>query len=215
MRRKMDDFNVMAESMDLLYLCGLIKIKIFRHFIVFVFIFAQAVFISRYSWSRDYSDNQLISIDGNKIYVTNKSVKMQTILFDRDIQKKDIKFEDLMFIGRYDLKILRTRGASQEFYDIYLFYPDSGIYVFNRELSDIPCLKADAGRKELVGSCFHVSSCENWEERYKISQKGVPSLIERSGTYCDPAGMVYSYIDRFKNGRLVFSKVRPLSTHLH
>ncbi|ANB73387.1 hypothetical protein AYM40_14210 [Paraburkholderia phytofirmans OLGA172] len=136
---------------------------------------------------------------------------MQTIIVDHEVKLVDVKFENLTSGGYEDLKVLNTRGASQEFYDVYLYSPKQGIYVFNKELSDIPCLQADAKRKQVIGACFHESSCENWEERYTLSARGVLSLIERRGTYCDPTGQTYFYVDRFKNGKHIYSKVTPLS----
>ena len=168
--------------------------------------------ISNDSWSHGVQATPEISVHGSKVNINLPSGKNQKITVDHEIEPNDVKFDDLTFSGNKDLKILKTRGASQEFYDVYLYSKKQGIYVFNKEMSDIPCLQVDAKRKQLVGACFHESSCENWEERYTVGARGSLSLIERRGTYCDPSGQTYSYIDRFKNGKQTSSEAIPLSS---
>ncbi|MBK5125457.1 MAG: hypothetical protein P4N59_16090 [Negativicutes bacterium] len=179
--------------------------------IVGLVLFLKIALISNDSWSQRLQSTPEVSVDENRINISLPSGQMQTITVDREVKLVDVKLEDLTFSGREDLKVLKTRGAAQEFYDVYLYSPKQGKYVFNKKLSDVPCLQADAKRRQVIGACFHESSCENWEERYTVSARGALSLIERRGTYCDPMGKTYSYVDRFKNGKKISSKVTSLS----
>lgn len=151
-----------------------------------------------------------ISIYKNKVYVNSPSGAKQVILLDHDIKREDVRVEDLTFNGYHDLKILNERGAAQEFYNVYLYSSSLGKYVFNKKLSDIPCLQVDAEKKQLVGACFHISACENWSEHYAVTRLGRVSLVARAGAYCDATGQVYSYVDHFKNGKQISSKVIPV-----
>jgi hypothetical protein len=144
------------------------------------------------------------------IEVARPTGATQTIKLGRKVESDDIKFEDLNFDGCLDLKVLRERGATQEFYDVFLYSQVSKRYVYSKELSEIPCVSADPAHREIVGACFHESSCENWEEHYSVAPNGKLSLTERVGTYCDPDGDTYSYVDKLKDGKKVSSKVRQL-----
>jgi hypothetical protein len=151
-----------------------------------------------------------IAVEGRNLSVTSPKGRGQVISFDHDISLSDVTLESLTF-GKYaDIKILDTEGASQKLYKVYLYRPADGIYVYSRELSNVPCLQVDSKRKELVGACFHESACENWVERYKVTNRGKLSLVEQSGTYCDPAGQSYSYTDKFRNGKKVSSTAKPI-----
>jgi len=124
--------------------------------------------------------------------------------------RHDAHHIDLTFDGHADLLILRDSGANQEFYDAYIYDKENNAYIHNERLSDIPCLDVDVEKKELVGQCFHESACENWKEYYLVSSTGDISLVERKGTYCDPiSGQEYAYIDRFRNGKKISSKIWP------
>jgi hypothetical protein len=146
------------------------------------------------------------SIRENSIDIARPTGAVQTIKLNRRIGTDDVKFEDLNFDGGMDLKILIERGANQELYDVYLYSKSRGKYVYSRNLSEIPCVTADAANREIIGACFHESSCENWEEHYSITSSGMLSLTKRVGTYCDSNGDIYSYVDRFKNGKKISSK---------
>ncbi|MBC8639727.1 hypothetical protein IAG25_23110 [Caballeronia sp. EK] len=146
----------------------------------------------------------------NSIHVTTPSGKLQIIAVNHEVTRSDIKFEDFNFDGVTDLKVLRDRGANQEFYDVYLYSKRSGLYQFNEEMSDLPCIEADAKRKEVIGACFHESACENWEEHYSITSKGKLSLVGKTGTYCVPTGEAYAYTERYKNGKRISSQVREI-----
>lgn len=152
-----------------------------------------------------------VTISDDHAYVTTPSGKKQVISTKNGVMESDARFIDLTFNGYADLVILRDSGANQKFYDVYLYSKERDKYIYNKRLSDIPCLSVDQKNKELVGQCFHESSCENWEEHYSVSQKGIISLVERKGTYCDPtSGQGYTYIDRFRNGKRISSKTSPV-----
>ncbi|QYY31656.1 hypothetical protein K2O51_12540 [Cupriavidus pinatubonensis] len=170
---------------------------------------AQAAFIPNYAWSRSVQPQ--ISVIGDQVKIVTPSGVNQTITVDHVVQPTDIRIEDLTFDGQMDLKILDTRGASQIFYKVYLYSNRDKAYIYSKELSEIPCLKVDAKKKQLVGTCFHVSACENWVERYSISPDGKLSLLERTGTYCEPNGETYQYSDHFKDGRRISSKVKKIA----
>ncbi|WP_233869607.1 XAC2610-related protein [Paraburkholderia adhaesiva] len=150
-----------------------------------------------------------ISVKGHDLEIKTPAGRDQVISFDHDISYFDVILENLTF-GRYiDIKVMDSEGSSQKFYKVYLYNHVDGIYIYSKELSDIPCLQADHKRKELVGACFHESACENWTERYKITKLGKLSLVERAGTYCDPTGQAYAYTDKFKNGKRISSTIKP------
>jgi hypothetical protein len=150
------------------------------------------------------------ALSGNALHVHTRKGE-QTILLPMPVDKKDIHFEDLNFDGHLDLKILSSRGASQEFYSIYLYDPSTDKYAYAKQLSEVPCVQADVAKHQLIGACFHESACENWSERYSVTKGGRLGLLERDGTYCDEStGDAFSYIDRFKNGKRISSKVSPL-----
>ncbi|REE19208.1 hypothetical protein B0G71_2282 [Paraburkholderia sp. BL27I4N3] len=151
-----------------------------------------------------------ITLSGRELRVITAETK-QTIWLNHDVNKKDISWEDLNFDGHPDLKILSSRGASQEFYDVYLFNFSVKKYVYSKRLSALPCIQADLKRHQIVGTCFHENACENWSERYSINKSGKLNLLERVGTYCDTAtGEAFSYVDRFSNGKRISSKVAPM-----
>lgn len=154
-----------------------------------------------------------VTMSDGHAYVITPSGKRQVISTKNGAMEPDAKFIDLTFNGYADLVMLRDSGANQRFYDVYLYSKGKDEYVYNERLSGIPCLSVDEKNKELVGQCFHESSCENWEEHYSVSPKGNISLVERKGTYCDPTGgQGYSYIDRFRNGKKISSKTSPVDS---
>ncbi len=150
-----------------------------------------------------------LRIEGSVVFIKTPAGKDQKLVFDHTIVASDITVQSLSF-GRFaDLKVLDTEGANQKLYKVFLYHPDTGLYVFNSKLSNIPCLEVDQRRKQLIGACFHASACENWTERYKFSPPEKLSLVERAGTYCDAAGEGYEYIEKYSNGKTVSSTVRP------
>ncbi|WP_419469173.1 XAC2610-related protein [Burkholderia pseudomultivorans] len=152
-----------------------------------------------------------VTISDGHAYVTTPSGKRQIISLKNCEDGLDVKFIDLNFDGYSDLMMLRDGGANQKFYDVYLYSKERDAYVFNKRLSEIPCLDVDARSKQLAGRCFHESACENWEEYYSVSKSGRISLVERKGTYCDPVGgQGYSYVDRFRNGKRISSNSSTL-----
>ncbi|WP_175897020.1 XAC2610-related protein [Burkholderia pseudomultivorans] len=152
-----------------------------------------------------------VIISDGQACVTTASGKGKIIYLKNWEGGPDVKFIDLNFDGYADLMMPRDRGASQKFYNVYLYHRDGDYYVFNGRLSGIPCLDVDVKEKKLIGQCFHESACENWEEYYSVSKSGRISLIERKGTYCDPvSGKGYSYVDNFRNGKRISSNSSPL-----
>jgi hypothetical protein len=161
------------------------------------------------------ASNPSVAIVNGDIYVTTPHGKKQVIPASDIALTKDavIRFEDVTFSGKKDLVILNTMGANQKFYDVYLYSRKKDEFIYNKKLSEIPCIAVDAVKKQIVGQCFHISACENWSESYSITPSGHISLVERKGTYCDPSsGQGYSYIDQFQNGKRVFSKTTILPT---
>lgn len=175
------------------------------------YICAVAVLFS--SFAVFAGDLSSVTISDGHAYVTTPSGRKQVIVARNGGADSSAKFIDLTFNGYADLLILRDRGASQIFYDVYLYSKEKDAYVYDKDLSNIPCLDVDSKRKELVGQCFHESACENWEEHYSVSPEGKLSLVERKGTYCDPTGgQGYTYIDRFRNGKKISSKTLPIES---
>ncbi|KIG10269.1 hypothetical protein BurMR1_2778 [Burkholderia sp. MR1] len=151
-----------------------------------------------------------IAIVRDAVKITTPTGRLQTIKLSNDAQQGDIKFEDMNFDGRTDIKILRERGANQEFYSIYLYSKSGDYYEFNKEMSDLPCVEADGRTKEVIGACFHQSACENWEEHYSVDAKNKIHLVERARTYCSPTGESYEYVDRCRKGRRTSSKLKEI-----
>lgn len=178
--------------------------KITKFFLTALFLFSNFAVLAEHL--------PTVTISDGHAYITTPRGKKQIIPTENIASGSDAKFIDLTFNGYADLLVLRDRGANQEFYDVYLYSKDRDAYVYNKRLSEIPCLNVDDKRKRLVGQCFHESACENWEEYYSVSPQGAISLIERKGTYCDPiGGQGYRYIDRFRNGKKISSKSSPLN----
>ncbi|MDR5777669.1 MULTISPECIES: hypothetical protein [unclassified Caballeronia] len=156
-----------------------------------------------------------VTLSNGHAFVTTPRGKSQMISAKNRAMESDAKFIDLTFNGYADFVMLRDSGANQEFYDVYLYSKEKDEYIYNKRLSDVPCLSVDEKNKELIGQCFHESSCENWEEHYSVSSNGNISLVERKGTYCDPTnGQGYAYIDRFRNGKKISSKISPVDSQL-
>ncbi|MBK5164813.1 XAC2610-related protein [Paraburkholderia domus] len=170
---------------------------------------AMLVFHVGGAWCDEVLIKPDISIEGRNLLVKNPKGVEQIISLDHNISLSDVTLESLTFNKFADIKVLDTEGASQKLYKVYLYRPTDGMYVYSKELSDVPCLQVDGKRKELVGACFHESACENWVERYKVTNLGKLSLVEQSGTYCDPTGQTYSYTDKFRNGKKISSTVKP------
>jgi hypothetical protein len=155
-----------------------------------------------------------VALKDGYVSVTTPAGKTQMIYARDATSAKDVKLVDLTFNGQKDLMILRDRGANQEFYDVYLYSKRDDKFIYNKNLSMIPCLGVDVKSKSLIGQCFHESSCENWEEYYSLTSDGKTSIIERKGTYCDPTtGQSYHYTDQFRNGKRVSSSVNSMKNN--
>ncbi|MDR6390869.1 XAC2610-related protein [Paraburkholderia phenoliruptrix] len=139
-----------------------------------------------------------VTIVGQRLIIKAPSAKVQRISIGHDMSWPDIELENLTFGNYAAIKVLDEVGATQKFYRVFLYDETKGIYVYNKSLSGVPCLEADQEKKELVGACFHDSSCSNWIERYKVDRAGRLSLVERSGMYCDAAGQTYSYTENYR-----------------
>ncbi|WP_322063375.1 XAC2610-related protein [Paraburkholderia sp. J63] len=161
-------------------------------------------------WSEDLSVKPVIVLDGSSVQIKTPTGKDQVISLDHAVSASDISLENFTF-GKYaDLKILDTEGVSQKFYKVYLYDASSGLYKYSKELSALPCMQTDVKQKEIVGTCFHESACENWEERYTMSKTGKLALSEKSGTYCDATGQGYFYTDTYKNDKKISSTIKPV-----
>lgn len=168
------------------------------------------VFFQSSAWSESLSVKPTIVLGKGYLQIKTPAGKEQVISLGHEISASDVSLENFTF-GKYaDLKILDTEGASQKIYKVYLYDTSSGLYKYNKELSDIPCVQTDAKKKEIIGACFHESACENWDERYTMGKDGKLALVKRSGTYCDAAGQVFFYTDTFKNGKKTSSAVKPV-----
>lgn len=192
--------------------CSTINSIIFMKFKGKIAIAVISIFTSHASeaWCGEVLIKPDIAVEGRNLLLKNTNGVEQTISFDHSISLSDVTLESLTFSKYADIKVLDTEGASQKLYKVYLYRPTDGTYVYSKELSNVPCLQVDRKRKELVGACFHESACENWVERYKVTKLGKLSLVEQSGTYCDPTGQTYSYTDKFRNGKKIFSAVKPI-----
>ncbi|MEP9325651.1 hypothetical protein PPMP20_21365 [Paraburkholderia phymatum] len=157
-------------------------------------------------------DAPQITVSGKELRVLMAG-KSQVIKLNHTVNRDDIHWEDLNFDGHPDLKVLSSRGATQEFFDVYLYVPSTGKFIYNKQLSEVPCVQADAQARQVVGACFHESACSNWSERYSIGKNERLTLLERDGTYCDTStGDAFSYVDRFSNGKRISSKVKPINS---
>ncbi|WP_419468950.1 XAC2610-related protein [Burkholderia diffusa] len=136
----------------------------------------------------------------------------QVLHVSHPVSKDDISYDDLNFDGYIDIKVFRSAGNVEKFYDVYLFDAVTKRYELSKDFSNVPCIAADPKVRQVIGACFHTSACENWIERYSVDRLNRLHLRSRLGTYCDPStGDAFSYIDLFRNGKRISTK----STRLH
>jgi hypothetical protein len=165
-----------------------------------------------FTWALAANAPSLRAISDRSFEVTTPLNSNQIITLQNHIKVTDISFDDFNFDGYIDLKIVRSGGNVEKFYDVYLFDLNTKSYVFNQEISAIPCPATDQKLREVIAECFHASACENWTERYSIDRHNHLHLLVREGSYCNPAtGEGYHYIDTFRNGKRTSSKVNSLS----
>lgn len=150
---------------------------------------------------------------GDAVFVINPLGQSQVIHVSHPVSKDDISYEDLNFDGYMDIKVLASAGNVEKFYDVYLFNAKTKRYELSKEFSNVPCVAVDPKVRQVIGTCFHTSACENWIERYSVDHLNRLHLRSRQGTYCDPStGDAFSYIDLFRNGKHISSKSTQLYT---
>ncbi|WP_155623897.1 XAC2610-related protein [Burkholderia territorii] len=151
-------------------------------------------------------------VSDDAVFVITPLGQSQALHVSQPISKNDISYEDLNFDGYIDIKVFRSAGNVEKFYDVYLFNAVTKRYEFSKDFSNVPCVAADPKVRQVIGACFHTSACENWIERYSVDRLNRLHLRSKQGTYCDPStGDSFSYIDLFRNGKRISSK----STRLH
>jgi hypothetical protein len=156
------------------------------------------------------------SVSDETILVITPLGQSQALHVSHPVSKYDISFEDLNFDGYQDIKVFRSAGNVEKFYDVYLFNPTTKKYVLSKDFSNVPCVEADQKTRQVLGVCFHASACENWIERYSVDRLNRLHLRSKEGTYCDPStGNAFSYVDLFKNGKRISSKSTPLHNDDH
>ncbi|WP_155646107.1 XAC2610-related protein [Burkholderia diffusa] len=151
-------------------------------------------------------------VSDDAVFVITPLGQSQVLHVSHPISKDDISYEDLNFDGYIDIKVFRSAGNVEKFYDVYLFDLVTKRYELSKDFSNVPCVAADPKVRQIIGACFHTSACENWIERYSVDRLNRLHLRSRQGTYCDPStGDAFSYVDLFRNGKRISSK----STRLH
>lgn len=156
------------------------------------------------------------AVSDDAVFVITPLGQSQVLHASHPVSKDDISFEDLNFDGYMDIKIFRSAGNVEKFYDVYLFNSTTKKYELSKDFSNIPCVAADQKTHQVVGACFHTSACENWIERYSIDRLNRLHLRSKEGTYCDPStGDAFTYVDLFKNGKRISSKSTPLHNDDH
>jgi hypothetical protein len=170
-------------------------------------IYALAIFSLNVNAENDVQ----VFINHENVDITTPGGRQQVLPAKSAVAASDVKLIDLTSDGEKDLLILRDRGATQEFYDVYLYSKNGDKFVYNKAISNIPCPGIDEKTHNIVGQCFHASACENWREYYSLSSSGKLSVVKKVGTYCDPStGQGYKYTDVYKNGRRVSSHSDPV-----
>ncbi|MGU7841915.1 XAC2610-related protein [Burkholderia sp. AW33-5] len=151
-------------------------------------------------------------VSDGAVFVITPLGQSQVLHVSHPASKDDIAYEDLNFDGYIDIKVFRSAGNIEKFYDVYLFDPVTKRYKLSKDFSNVPCVASDPKVRQVIGACFHISACENWIERYSVDRLNRLHLRSKEGTYCDPStGDSFSYIDLFRNGKRISSK----STRLH
>lgn len=151
-------------------------------------------------------------VSDDAVFVITPPGQSQVLHVSHPVSKDDISYEDLNFDGYIDIKVFRSAGNVEKFYDVYLFDAVAKRYELSKDFSNVPCVAADPKVRQVIGACFHTSACENWIERYSVDRLNRLHLRSRQGTYCDPStGDAFSYIDLFRNGKHISTK----STRLH
>lgn len=151
-------------------------------------------------------------VSDGAVFVITPLGQSQVLHVPHPASKDDIAYEDLNFDGYIDIKVFRSAGNVEKFYDVYLFDAVTKRYELSKDFSDVPCVAADPKVRQVIGACFHTSACENWIERYSVDRLNRLHLRSRQGTYCDSStGDAFSYIDLFRNGKRISTK----SSRLH
>lgn len=155
-------------------------------------------------------ENAYILVDGEGqhpsafVHVNGEPTFSFTV--DASSLSSNVTVADFNFDGRMDFSVLSSMGASVIFHDVFLFHPETGRYLRNETMSELPCVTTDTEENVLVGSCFHGSACENWQEAYTVSGFDELVLVRRWGTECCPASesCYYVYDTRYdKDGNVI------------
>ena len=86
------------------------------------------------------------------IFVYSDAIKVQEIIANKDIEKKEFRLVDWNFDGYKDISVLYNCGSGGCAYWIWNYSPKSGKYYFNKELSEVLGLEIDIADKFII---FH------------------------------------------------------------
>jgi hypothetical protein len=85
------------------------------------------------------------------IFVYSDAIKVQEIIVNKDIEKKEFRLVDWDFDGNKDISVLYNCGSGGCAYWIWNYSPKSGKYYFNKELSEVLGLEIDIADKRILG----------------------------------------------------------------
>jgi hypothetical protein len=86
------------------------------------------------------------------ILVYSDAIKVQEIIANKDIEKKEFRLVDWNFDGHKDISVLYNCGSGGCAYWIWNYSPENGKYYFNKELSEVLGLEIDIAGKFII---FH------------------------------------------------------------
>ena len=97
------------------------------------------------------------------IFVYSDLIKVQEIIANKDIGRKEFRLVDWNFDGYKDISVLYNCGSGGCAYWIWNYSPENGKYYFNKELSEVLGLEIDIAGKFIIFHYREGSVQEYWD----------------------------------------------------
>jgi hypothetical protein len=97
------------------------------------------------------------------IFVYSDAIKVQEIIANKDIERKEFRLVDWNFDGYKDISVYGSCGSGGCAYWIWNYSPKSGKYYFNKELSEVLGLEIDIAGKFIIFHYRAGSQEELWD----------------------------------------------------
>lgn len=102
------------------------------------------------------------------IFVYSKLIKVQEIIANKNIERKNFQLVDCNFDGYKDISVLYNCGSGGCAYWIWNYSPKNRKYYYNKELSEVLGLEIDTKSKLIVFHYREGFAKENWDSlQYK------------------------------------------------